>query len=42
LERIGINIDSDLDCYIGDPEYESVAQITIDPDYDPYIEDEYY
>jgi predicted nucleic acid-binding Zn ribbon protein len=42
LERIGINIDADLDCYIGDPEYESLAQITIDPDYDPYIEDEYY
>jgi predicted nucleic acid-binding Zn ribbon protein len=42
LERIGIDIDAELDCYIGDPEYEALAQITIDPDYDPYIESECY
>jgi predicted nucleic acid-binding Zn ribbon protein len=42
LERIGIDIDAELDCYIGDPDYEALAQITIDPDYDRYIESECY
>ncbi len=50
LERIGIDIDAEFDAefdaYIGDPEYEALAQITIDPDhdpdYDPYIESEWY
>lgn len=38
LERIGIDIDIDaeIDCCIGDPDYEALAQITIDPDYDPF------
>lgn len=44
LERIGINPDDYDDCLyaLGDPEYESLAQITIDPCIDDYESQLYY
>ena len=34
LERVGIDIERDADLCLGDPEWESLAQITIDKEFD--------